>query len=55
MGSGGNILLSNSSGITYKLNESSKGWIPMTNPGLSTLKEYLLHLFDANGMPEARI
>ena len=22
---------------------------------LSTLKEYLLHLFDANGMPEARI
>ena len=53
--SGGNILLSNSSGITYKLNESSKGWIPMTNPGLSTLKEYLLHLFDANGMPEARI
>ena len=47
---GGNILLSNSKGITYKLNEDSKGWTPMANPSFLVLKDYLANLFSGNAL-----
>ena len=42
---GGSILLSNTPGVTYKLNRSSAGWERVANPGLMTLKAYLGEAF----------
>lgn len=48
IGTGGNILLSNSDSYTYLLNEDATGWKPLYNPGIELLKDYLVRAFDAN-------
>lgn len=48
IGTGGNILLSNSDSYTYLLNEDATGWKPLYNPGIDLLKDYLVRVFDAD-------